>query len=78
MDKDNDGKISLSEWLSGTEAIAVFCGEKAFLTALLKWSRQAKSTQLRDMILTEQNRKKAMAEPFEAPDGSAKVPFSKK
>ena len=33
MDKDKDGKISLSEWLSGTEAIADFAGEEAFLTA---------------------------------------------
>ena len=33
MDKDKDGKVSLSEWLSGTEAIADFVGEEAFLTA---------------------------------------------
>ena len=39
MDKDKDGKVSLSEWLSGTEAIADFVGEQPFLTALLQWSK---------------------------------------
>ena len=43
MDKDKDGKVSLSEWLSGTEAIADFVGEEPFLTSLLKWSELEKS-----------------------------------
>ena len=43
MDKDKDGKVSLSEWLSVTEAIADFVGEEPFLTSLLKWSELEKS-----------------------------------
>ena len=77
MDKDKDGKISLSEWLSGTEAIAVFVGEEAFLKALLKWATTEKSKKLQRMIKAEQARKTAEREPFEAPDPSkSKPPFS--
>ena len=77
MDADKDGKVSLSEWLNGTEAIADFAGEETFLTALLKWARLEKSKKLRTMIESEMKRKKAEGEPFEAP-GSAKLkpPFS--
>ena len=77
MDADKDGKISLSEWLSGTEAIADFAGEEEFLKALLKWSTSEKSQNLHEMIDSEMARKKAKGEPFEAPD-SAKLnpPFS--
>ena len=84
MDKDQDGKVSLSEWLSGTEAIADFVGEEPFLTSLLKWSeletqragRQAE--RLHEKIKTEIMRKIAKGEPFEEP-GSAGLtpPFAK-
>ena len=77
MDKDKDGKISLSEWLSGTEAIANLAGEEKFLTALLKWAKQEKSKKLQKMIDSEVARKKAEGEPFEAPDSAKlKPPFS--
>ena len=46
MDKDEDGKVSLIEWLSGTEAVADFVGEEPFLTALLKWSKLEKSKKI--------------------------------
>jgi hypothetical protein len=81
MDKDKDGKVSLNEWLSGTEAIADFVGEKEFLEALMHWSRAENSVdlpqKLLDMILREKDRKKVEGEPFEAP-GSAglKPPFA--
>ena len=77
MDADNDGKISLSEWLSGTEAIADFAGEEEFLKALLKWAELEKSKKLEKMINREMERKKAKGEPFEAPDSAQlKPPFS--
>ena len=72
MDADKDGKISLSEWLSGTEAIADFAGEEEFLKALLKWSTLEKSQKLHDMIDSEMARKKAKKEPFEY-SGSSKA-----
>ena len=81
MDKDKDGKVSLNEWLSGTEAIADFVGEKEFLEALKNWSKAESSVELvqklHDMILREKDRKKVEGEPFEAP-GSAglKPPFA--
>ena len=78
MDKNKDGKISLSEWLTGTEAIADFCGEKAFLTALLKWSMKENSNKLQQMVMREQARKQAVPEAFEAPDARLKPPFSAK
>ena len=77
MDKDKDGKISLSEWLSGTEAIAVFVGEEAFLKALFRWARKENSKNLQRMIKAEQARKTAEREPFEAPaPAKSKPPFS--
>ena len=81
MDKDKDGKVSLNEWLSGTEAIADFVGEKEFLEALKNWSKAESSVELvqklHDMIVREKDRKKVEGEPFEAP-GSAglKPPFA--
>ena len=86
MDKDKDGKVSLDEWLSATEAIADFVGEKEFLEALTNWSTDPRMGQftsvelvekLHDMILREKDRKKVEGEPFEAP-GSAglKPPFA--
>ena len=77
MDADKDGKVSLSEWLSGTEAIADFAGEEEFLKALLKWAKLEKSKKLEKMIDSEMERKKAKGEPFEAPDSAQlKPPFS--
>ena len=88
MDVDKDEKVSLSEWLSGTEAIANLAGEEKFLTALLEWGNQeeslpfshtgARSKKLQTMIKSEMARKKAEGEPFEAADHSAKLkpPFS--
>jgi gamma-glutamylcyclotransferase (GGCT)/AIG2-like uncharacterized protein YtfP len=77
MDVDKDEKVSLSEWLSGTEAIANLAGEEKFLTALRKWAKQEKSNQLHKMIDSEIARKKAEGEPFEAPDSAKlKPPFS--
>ena len=78
MDKDNDGKVSLIEWLSGTEAIADFVGEEPFLTALLKWSKIEKSQKLYDMLMSEKARKTAEGESFEGPgSGGLKLPFSR-
>ena len=78
MDADKDGKVSLNEWLTGTEKIADFVGEEVFLTALMKWSKKEKSNSLLAMIVTEKARKESEGEPFEAP-GSAglKPPFSR-
>ena len=77
MDANEDGRISLSEWLSVTEAIAAFAGEEEFLKALLKWSTLEKSQKLHDMIDSEMARKKAKGEPFEAADSAKlKPPFS--
>ena len=77
MDADRDGKVSLSEWLSGTEAIADFAGEEEFLKALLKWARAERSNKLRDMVNRELARKKAEGEQFEAPESAKlKPPFS--
>ena len=77
MDVDKDDKVSLSEWLSGTEAIANLAGEEKFLTALLKWAKLEKSNKLRDMINRELARKKAEGEKFEAPESAKlKPPFS--
>ena len=77
MDADKDGKVSLNEWLSGTEAIADFAGEEEFLKALLKWGKLEKSNKLQKMINSEMERKKAKGEPFEAPDSAKlKPPFS--
>merc|ERR1719171_1808862 len=67
MDKDEDGKVSLNEWLSGTEAIADFVGGEPFLKALLEWSKLEKSDVLQEMIMTEMTRKRAKGEPFEEP-----------
>ena len=78
MDMDKDGKVSLSEWLSGTEAIADFVGEEPFLTALLKWSKLEKSQKLHDMLMREKARKTAEGESFEGPgSGGLKLPFSR-
>ena len=78
MDKDEDGKVSLIEWLSGTEAIADFVGEEPFLTALLKWSKIEKSQKLYDMLMSEKARKTAEGESFEGPgSGGLKLPFSR-
>ena len=74
MDADKDGKVSKSEWLDGTEAIADFAGEETFLTALLKWGKLEKSKKLQTMIESEMARKKAEGEPFEAPDSSKLTP----
>ena len=77
MDKDKDEKVSLSEWLSGTEAIADCAGEEPFLTALLKWSKKEKSEKLHDMIMSERARKTAAGESFEGSgSGGLKPPFS--
>jgi hypothetical protein len=80
MDTDKDGKISLSEWLRGTEAIAIFVGEEAFLKALYSWARKtatSKSKNLQKIIKMEQARKKAEGEPYEAPHpAQSKPPFS--
>ena len=77
MDKDKDGEVSLSEWLSGTEAIADFVGEEEFLKALLRWAILDRATKLKEMINREMARKKADGEKFAAP-GSARLkpPFS--
>ena len=72
MDANEDGRISLSEWLSVTEAIAAFAGEEEFLKALLKWSTLEKSQKLHDMIDSEMARKKAKKEPFQY-SGSSKA-----
>ena len=78
MDKDKDGKVSLSEWLSGTEAIADFVGEEPFLTALLKWSKKEQSQKLHDLIMSEKARKTEEGESFEGPgSGGLKLPFSR-
>ena len=77
MDKDQDGKVSLNEWLSGTEAIADFAGEEEFLKAILKWGKLEKSNKLVNLTTSEMARKKATGEPFEAPDSAKlKPPFS--
>ena len=83
MDKDKDGKVSLSEWLSVTEAIADVVGEEPFLTALLQWSKLEKcgtmskmkqAGRLNLMITTEMTRKKAEEEPFEGPGSAGLTP----
>ena len=77
MDADKDGKVSLNEWLSGTEAIADFAGEEEFLKAILKWGKLEKSNKLVNLTTSEMARKKATGEPFEAPDSAKlKPPFS--
>merc|ERR1712205_98283 len=83
MDKDQDGKVSLNERLSGTEAIADFVGEEPFLTALLQWSKLEEcgssskieqAGRLHQMIKTEMTRKRAEGEPFEEPGTAGLTP----